>query len=148
MDRGQVWNVVAATPECEFPDLTPALGVPPPHSAAATLTYPAVQKTGAISLKRDVDADRLSCSAYRANAFRLQLHAITYNLFVLFRRYVLRGTQLANATIDSIRLRLLKVGARVQRSVRRVWFHLASGWPGQLLFCAILDRLAILRTSP
>ncbi len=96
-------------------------------------------------LKRDVDADRLSCSAYRANAFRLQLHAITYNLFVLFRRHMLRGTQLANATIDSIRLRLLKVGARVQRSVRRVWFHLASGWPGQLLFCDLLDRLAIIR---
>lgn len=96
-------------------------------------------------LKRDVAADRLSCSAYRANAFRLQLHAITYNLLVLFRRHVLRGTQLATATIDSVRLRLFKVGARVQRSVRRLWFHLASGWPGQPLFCQLQARLAAIR---
>jgi hypothetical protein len=96
-------------------------------------------------LKRDIAADRLSCSAYRANALRLQLHALTYNLLVLFRRYVLRGTQLAHATIDSIRLRLFKVGARVQRTARRLWFHLASGWPGQPLFCEIRERLATIR---
>jgi hypothetical protein len=86
-------------------------------------------------LKRDIAADRLSCSSYRANAFRLQLHAVTYNLLVLFRHYVLRGTQLASAAIDSVRLRLFKIGARVQRTARRLWFHLASGWPGQPLFC-------------
>lgn len=96
-------------------------------------------------LKRDVAADRLSCSAYRANAFRLQLHAITYNLLVLFRHHVLRGTQLAAATIDSVRLRLFKVGARVQRSVRRLWFHFASGWPGQPLFRQIMVQLAAIR---
>lgn len=96
-------------------------------------------------LKRDVAADRLSCSTYRANAFRLQLHALTYNLLVLFRRYVLRGTQLATAAIDSVRLRLFKLGARVRRSARRLWFHLASGWPGQPLFCAVLARLATIR---
>jgi len=92
-------------------------------------------------LKNEVAADRLSCSAYRANAFRLQLHALAYNLLVLFRRLVLRGTALASATIGTIRLRLLKVGARVVRSVRRLWFHLASGWPGQPLFLHVIDRL-------
>lgn len=96
-------------------------------------------------LKRDIAADRLSCSAYRANAFRLQLHALSYNLLVLFRRHVLHGTQLATATIDSVRLRLFKVGARVQRTARRLWFHLASGWPGQPLFCLALERLATIR---
>jgi hypothetical protein len=96
-------------------------------------------------LKRDLAADRLSCSSYRANAFRLQLHAVTYNLLVLFRHYVLRGTQLASAAIDSVRLRLFKIGARVQRSVRRLWFHLATGWPGQPLFAEILVRLAAIR---
>jgi hypothetical protein len=96
-------------------------------------------------LKRDVAADRLSCSAYRANALRLQLHAFSYNLLVLFRRHVLRGTQLAAATIDSVRLRLFKVGARVQRTARRVWFHLATGWPGQPVFCQVLSRLATIR---
>jgi len=93
-------------------------------------------------LKNEVAADRLSCSAYRANAFRLQLHALAYNLLVLFRRLALRGTALASATIGTIRLRLLKVGARVCRSVRRLRFHLASGWPGQPLLLAVLDRVA------
>jgi hypothetical protein len=96
-------------------------------------------------LKNEIAADRLSCSAYRANAFRLQLHALAYNLLVLFRRLVLRGTALASATIGSIRLRLLKVGARVVRSVRRLWFHIASGWPGQPLFLDLLDRVGALR---
>jgi DDE family transposase len=96
-------------------------------------------------LKRDIAADRLSCSAYRANAFRLQLHALTYNLLVLFRRYVLGGTQLALAAIDSVRLRLFKVGARVQRTVRRLWFHIATGWAGQPLFREIIKRLRALR---
>ncbi len=93
-------------------------------------------------LKNEIAADRLSCSAYRANAFRLQLHALAYNLLVLFRRIVLRATALASATIGTIRLRLLKVAARVVRSVRRLWFHLATGWPGQPLFLLVLDRLA------
>lgn len=97
-------------------------------------------------LKNEVAADRLSCSAYRANAFRLQLHALAYNLLVLFRRLALRGTALASATIGTIRLRLLKVGARVCRSVRRLWFHLASGWPGQPLLLEVLDRVAALPT--
>ena len=96
-------------------------------------------------LKNEVAADRLSCSAYRANAFRLQLHALAYNLLVLFRRLALRGTALGSATIGTIRLRLLKVGARVRRSVRRLCFHLASGWPGQPLLLDILDRVADLR---
>jgi hypothetical protein len=95
-------------------------------------------------LKNEIVADRLSCSAYRANAFRLQLHALAYNLLVLFRRLVLRGTTLASATIGTIRLRLLKVGARVLRSVRRLWFHVASGWPGQPLFLDAVDGVAAL----
>ena len=79
-------------------------------------------------LKNDLEADRLSCAQYRANAFRLQLHALAYNLFVLFRRHVLRGTELARATVGTIRLRLLKIGRG--GSVRaRCGFILASGWP-------------------
>ena len=93
-------------------------------------------------LKNEIAADRLSCSAYRANAFRLQLHALAYNLLVLFRRLVLRGTALATATIGTLRLELFKVGARVRRSARRLWFHVATGWPGQPLFLQVFDRVA------
>jgi len=96
-------------------------------------------------LKNEIAADRLSCSAYRANAFRLQLHALAYNVLVLFRRLVLHGTSLATATIGTLRLELFKVAARVRRSARRLWFHLATGWPGQPLFLQVLDRLGAIR---
>ena len=55
---------------------------------------------------------------------------------------MLGGTELARATIATIRLRLLKIGARVKQSVRRLWFHLASGWPGRAVFLQAVDRLA------
>jgi hypothetical protein len=99
-------------------------------------------------LKRDVAADRLSCHAFRANAFRLQLHALAYNLLTLFRARVLHTTALATATLGTMRLRLFKVGARVRRSVRHWWFHLATGWPGQPLFTTVLARLQTVRASP
>ena len=99
-------------------------------------------------LKRDLAADRLSCHAFRANAFRLVLHAFAYDLLHLFRLRVLAGTALASATLGTVRLRLLKLGARVVRSVRRWWFHLATGWPGQPLFAHALRELRTIRRSP
>jgi hypothetical protein len=99
-------------------------------------------------LKRDLMADRLSCHAFRANAFRLLLHALAYDLLHLFRLRVLPDTTLATATLGTLRLRLLKLGARVVRSVRRWWFHLATGWPGQPVFLAVHRRLQTLRASP
>jgi hypothetical protein len=59
-----------------------------------------------------------------------------------FRRRVLPRTALANATITTLRLRLFKVGARVRRTVRKLWFHLASHWPDQDLFLACHHALA------
>jgi hypothetical protein len=94
--------------------------------------------------KNDVQADRLSCSAYRANAFRFQLHALAYNLLVLFRRQIMVGTELERANLNSLRLKLFKVGARVRRSCRVLWFHLATGWPRQQLLTLAVQRLASL----
>lgn len=85
-------------------------------------------------LKLDIHADRLSCHRFCANACRLQLHSLALLLLAYFRRTVLPGTPLATATIGTIRLQLLKVAGRVCRSVRRLWFHLGSHWPGQSLF--------------
>jgi hypothetical protein len=93
-------------------------------------------------LKLDIHADRLSCHRFRANAFRLQLHSLALLLLAYFRRAVLAGTRLASATIGTIRLHLLKVAGRVVRSVRRLWFHLASHWPGQPLFITCHRALA------
>ena len=96
-------------------------------------------------LKTDLKADRLSCSRYRANATRLQFHTLAYNLMHLLRQW-LRGTPLENAETSTIRLKLFKVGARVQKTVRRLWFHLASGWPNRSLF--VQAHRAIRRRAP
>jgi hypothetical protein len=97
-------------------------------------------------LKLDIQADRLSCHRFRANAFRLQLHTLALALVAYFRRSVLVGTALAQASVGTIRLMLLKVGARVLRSARRIRFHLASHWPGQALFLLCHQRLRMVPT--
>lgn len=84
--------------------------------------------------KQDLQADRLSCQRYRANAARLQLHTAAFLLVAYFRRWRLAPTALARATVGTIRTHLFKVGARVVRTVRRIWVHLASGWPGRPIF--------------
>ena len=91
--------------------------------------------------KRDLCADRLSCHGYRANAFRLQLHALAYQLLVLFRLHALRITELAHARLETLQLKLFKVAARFQRSARRLWFHLSSSWPGRDLFVEVWQKL-------
>jgi len=93
-------------------------------------------------LKLEVHADRLSCHRFRANAARLQFHTLALLVLAYFRRFVLAGTRLADASIGTLRVQLLKVGARVVRSVRRLWFHLASHWPGQTLFTRCHRALA------
>jgi Transposase DDE domain group 1 len=91
--------------------------------------------------KCDLQGQRLSCHSFRANAFRLQLHALCYQLLILFRRHALKPTELAQARFDTIRLKLFKVGARFNRSARRLWFHLSSSWPGQELFIEVCRHL-------
>jgi len=93
-------------------------------------------------LKLDLHADRLSCHRFRANACRLQLHSLALLLLAYFRRAVLAGTRLGTATVGTLRLHLLKVAGRIVRSVRRIWFHLASHWPGQSLFATCHRALA------
>jgi len=93
-------------------------------------------------LKNALAADRLSCSAFAANAFRLVLHSAAYVLMHHLRGH-LAGTELADAQFDTIRLRLLKVGARVRQSVRRVLVEAASNYPGQHLWTLLHERMAI-----
>ncbi len=79
-------------------------------------------------LKLDLKADRLSCHRFWANQFRLLLHAAAYVLMQAMRK-LLAGTDLARAQVSTLRLRLLKVGARIRESVRRVWVQLPSAYP-------------------
>jgi hypothetical protein len=92
-------------------------------------------------LKNALKADRLSCHRFVANAFRLIQFAFAYNLLRVFGSK-LSGTILESASMETIRTRLLKVGARVEQSVRRVWVHIASGFPLREVLALVLERIA------
>jgi hypothetical protein len=95
-------------------------------------------------LKLDIKADRLSCHRFLANQFRLLLHTAAYCLFWLLRHH-LQGTELATAQVNTLRLKLLKIGARIRETSRRIWVHLASGYPYRDLLARLLQSL---RASP
>lgn len=86
-------------------------------------------------------ADRTSCHQFLANQFRVLLAAAAYVLLETLRRVGLAGTELATAQATTIRLKLLKIGGRIVRSVRRVVIHLASGYPLQTLFQRVLHNI-------
>jgi Transposase DDE domain group 1 len=79
----------------------------------------------------DLFADRTSAATMRANQLRLWFASFAYVLLEALRRIGLRHTQLARATCGTIRLKLLKIGAQVRRSVRRIKVAMASACPYQ-----------------
>jgi hypothetical protein len=93
-------------------------------------------------------ADRTSCHAFLANQFRVLLSAAAYVLVETLRRVGLAGTDLANAQVSTIRLKLLKIGGRIVRSVRRLVIHLASGFPLRKLYYTVLRNLREWRCAP
>ena len=82
----------------------------------------------------DLFADRTSTHTFRANQLRLSLTACAYVLMEGLRRDGLKHTCLAKATVGSLRLKLLKIGAQITTSVRRIKVALASGCPYQREF--------------
>lgn len=79
-------------------------------------------------------ADRVSAETIRANQLRLYLSAVAYVLVSGLRRVGLKGTDLAQAQVCTIRTKLLKIGAQIRISVRKVWVSMASSYPGQGLY--------------
>jgi len=86
-------------------------------------------------------ADRTSAGKMRANQIRLYFSSEAYLLMQALRRLGLRGTQIATAQCNTIRLKLLKVGAQVKVTVRKVWISLAGGYPYAELFCETFRNL-------
>jgi len=82
----------------------------------------------------DLFADRTSAHTMRANQLRLWFSAAAYVLMSALRRTALKKTCLAKATCATIRLKLLKIGAQIRLSVRRILIHFASACPSQDLF--------------
>ena len=89
----------------------------------------------------DLFADRTSTRTMAANQLRLWFSSFAYVLLSALRRLALPGTDLAHATCGSIRLKLLKLGARVTVSVRRIKIAIASACPHQAEFALAHARL-------
>jgi len=86
-------------------------------------------------------ADRTSCHEFLPNQLRVMLSAAAYVLIEYIRRIALPGTELENAQVTSIRLKLFKIGARIACSVRRIVLHLSGGWPWQATFRQAAQKL-------
>jgi len=93
-------------------------------------------------------ADRTSCQTMRANQLRLAFSTVAYVLLRALREFGLKGTPLETAQADTIRLKLLKIGAVVRVTVRKVWVALSSAYPWQEVFARIYDQLTAWRKPP
>lgn len=83
----------------------------------------------------------VSCGTWGANQLRLWFASFAYVLMEALRRIALAGTKLADATCESLRLKLLKIGAQVRVSVRRIHIRMASGHPWQAVWQLAQARL-------
>ena len=90
-------------------------------------------------------SDRTSCHRFAANQFRLLLHSAAYVLIHALKTNVLRHTQWVNATIATIRLRLLKIGVRVRQLKTRIKVELPSCYPLKETLTKSFQMFEILR---
>jgi len=86
-------------------------------------------------------ATRASCQRFAANQFRVLLSAMAYTLIERLRALVLAGTELARAQADTIRIRLLKLGAVIVRNTRRIHLWLSDAFPQRALFASVAAQL-------
>jgi hypothetical protein len=89
----------------------------------------------------DLFADRTSTGKMWSNQLRLYFSSITYVLLQTLRRTALAGTELEKAQCGTIRLKLLKIGALVRVTVRKIWISLSEGYPYAALFAHVLATL-------
>jgi len=90
-------------------------------------------------------ADRTSAATMRANQLRLWFSSVAYTLLNALRRLGLKGTKLARARCDTIRLKLLKIGAQIKVTVRKVWVCLSESYPYREIFRQVYENLRRLR---
>ena len=84
--------------------------------------------------KNHLMSDRTSCTSFSANQFRLFLHSAAYVIYHTFRALHLKGTEWASAQFDTIRLKIIKIGARIIQRTRKIRIHLPTSfpWKGEL----------------
>jgi hypothetical protein len=86
-------------------------------------------------------ADRVSAETMRANQLRLYFSVMAYVLVSGLRRLGLKATEWAQAQVATIRTKLLKIGAQIRVSVRKVWISMASSYPWQSLYQQVWSNL-------
>jgi hypothetical protein len=95
----------------------------------------------------DLFADRTSTGKMWSNQLRLYFSSMAYILLQTLRRVALAGTELAKAQCGTIRLKLLKIGAQIRVTVRKIWISLAGGYPRAELFSHVLAALEMGRAG-
>ena len=93
-------------------------------------------------------SDRTSAATMRANEVRLWFSSVAYTLMTALRRLGLKNTPMAKARCDTIRRKLLKIGARVRITFRKVWVSMAEGCPYRRIFQQVYDHLVGTRPIP
>lgn len=94
-------------------------------------------------LKNALQADRTSCHRFVANAFRLLIHSLAYVLMDHLRRATPTGSEMRVLQFDTLRLQLIKIGALMRESVRRIVLHLPRSCPSASTFAHTAKLLAI-----
>ena len=89
----------------------------------------------------DLFADRTSAATMRANQLRLYLSSAAYMLMHALRRLGLKHTRLARAQCQTIRLKLLKIGAQIRLTVRNVWISMSEAYPYSDIFAVVVRNL-------
>lgn len=115
--------------------------VPPPAPDFTSRALRMLELIGWIAAHRFLFAYRLSTEEMKGNQLRLYLSALAYTLVEALRRLALKGTEWAEAQVDTIRLKLFKIGALVRISARRVWLEMNSFYPWKHVFAKAFDAL-------
>ena len=93
----------------------------------------------------DLFADRTSTAKMRSNQIRLYFSSMAYVFLQALRRLGLKGTEMERAQCGTIRLKLLKIGAHIRVTVRKVWISLAQGYAYAAVFAQVFANLQVTR---
>jgi hypothetical protein len=92
-------------------------------------------------LKNHLRAEKFSCTLFESNAVKLHLMVMAHNLFAAVRMLLPARHELKRATIGQLRVRLIKCGATLRRTARRLWIHASSSWPFRGLLADVAVRM-------
>ena len=92
-------------------------------------------------LKNGLSMDRLSSHRFLANGHKLMVHVLAYLLHALFREANAQTPEVSTMEVGTARVRLFKAGALVRATHRRIWFRVASHWPGAALLIRAADAV-------